>query len=129
MLEPLGPDGSGLYVPAVFDFRTDTHVEAELAQAPDNAILLFDGVMLLREELHDYWDYCIHVHVETETSAHRTGHRDADQHGSVESAREKYLGRYMPGQQHYTKHARPHQRADVVVVNDDPQAPELLRHA
>jgi len=129
VLEPLGPDGSGVYVPAVFDFRTDSHIEAELAKAPDDAILLFDGVMLLRDELDDYWDYRIHVHVETATSADRAGRRDAEHHGSTESARQRYLGRYMPGQKHYAKHAHPHQRADAVIVNDDPQAPQLLRSA
>ncbi len=127
VLEPLGPGGSGVYRPAVFDFRTDSQVESEIAQADSRAVLLFDGVMLLRAELDDCWDYRIFVHVDTHTSAGRAERRDLDRFGSADAVREKYLGRYMPAQQHYVSEARPHERADAIIINDQPDTPILLR--
>lgn len=128
ILDPLGPGGTGEYIPAVFDFRTDSQVEPQPARAPSDAILLFDGVMLLREELCGHWDYRIFVHVDTHTSAERSARRDAQRHGTDSAARSAYLDRYMPGQQYYLRQARPHHRADVVVINDYPHMPALLKN-
>jgi uridine kinase len=126
VLEPLGPAGEGTYTPAVFDFRTDSPVRRELREAPGNAVLLFDGVMLLRDELREHWDYRIFVHVDTHTAALRSANRDADRQGGASKAREAYLGRYMPGQQHYVRVAQPHRQAHAVVINDHPDRPALL---
>ena len=48
LLEPLGPNGDLAYRSAVFDYRTDAPVAAPVQQAVPDAILLFDGVFLLR---------------------------------------------------------------------------------
>ena len=44
LLEPLGPDGNGLYRHAVFDWRTDRPVDDVAQCAPKDAILLLDGI-------------------------------------------------------------------------------------
>ncbi len=126
ILEPLGPRGGRCYVPAVFDFRTDSPVTHRPCEAPADAVLLFDGVMLFREELRDYWDYRLFVQIDTHTAAERTARRDAERQGGASKARDAYLGRYMPGQQHYVREAQPHRQADAVVVNDHPDQPALL---
>jgi uridine kinase len=48
LLVPLGPGGSRLYCPAVFNYRTDSEIPMRFETAPPDAILLFDGVFLLR---------------------------------------------------------------------------------
>jgi uridine kinase len=48
LLQPLGPGGSGVFRRSVFDFRTDEPVAAETERAAVDAVLLFDGVFLLR---------------------------------------------------------------------------------
>jgi uridine kinase len=126
VLDPLGPAGEGVYTPAVFDFRTDSPVDHPPEEAPADAVLLFDGVMLLREELREHWDYCIFVHVDTHTAAQRTANRDAGRQGGASKAREAYLGRYMPGQRHYERESLPHRQAHAVVINDHPESPALL---
>ena len=61
LLKPLGPDGSGIFRRAVFDFRTDAPVVMREEEAPPNAVLLFDGVFLLRPELRGLFDYAVFV--------------------------------------------------------------------
>src|SRR5580693_1710372 len=56
LLDPLGPDGDRCYQQAVYDLDTDTAVSAPTTTAPASAVLLLDGVFLLRPELIDRWD-------------------------------------------------------------------------
>src|SRR5215216_281960 len=51
LLAPLGPSGSRQYLSAVFDYRADSDVQVPVRVAEANAVLLFDGVFLLRSEL------------------------------------------------------------------------------
>jgi hypothetical protein len=52
--------------------------------------------------------------------------RDLALFGSAEAVRARYQQRYIPGQQMYFAAARPQQRADAIVSNEDPANPELL---
>src|SRR5205085_6534089 len=64
LLIPLGPHGTRRYRSAVFDIRADAPIQTKEEVAPLNAILLFDGVFLLRPELEDMWDYRIFINVD-----------------------------------------------------------------
>ena len=126
LLEPLGPQGNRRYQRAVFDFRTDAPLAAPQEEAPANAVLLFDGVFLLRPELVDQWDYRILVSVKMELALQRALQRDLPLFGSVETIQMRYLQRYLPGQRLYYQAARPHAQADVIVDNNDPSHPQLV---
>src|SRR6266568_8987151 len=76
LLHPLGPNGSRQYQRAVFDFRTDTPLPSREEEALANAVLLFDGVFLLRPELELLWDYRIFVNVDFEVALQRAIRRD-----------------------------------------------------
>jgi uridine kinase len=55
-LDPLGPgDDRGLQQ-AVYDKSADTRLSQPVTTAPADAVLLFDGVFLLRPELIDWSD-------------------------------------------------------------------------
>jgi len=129
LLTPLGPKGDRCYRTAAFDFRTDTPVRSEALIAPENAILLFDGVFLLRPELNDGWDFRIFVDVDFETCLSRACRRDLDLFGSAEETRRRYEQRYIPGQRIYMETVDPRSKADVIVDNRDPAEPafEILR--
>jgi uridine kinase len=126
LLLPLGPDGSRRYRRAAFDFRVDAPVAAAEEYAPVNAVLLFDGVFLLRPELNDLWDYRIFVDVDFAVALRRALVRDQTLFGAAEAVRERYERRYIPGQRLYLRTVRPRERADVVVENDDPACPRLV---
>lgn len=126
LLLPLGPAGSRRYRRVVFDFRTDSPVDAIEEEAPVDAILLFDGVFLQCPELVDLWDYRIYVDVPFEVMLRRAIRRDLDLFGSVEAVAARYQQRYLPGQQLYLSQARPREHADVTLLNADPDDPRLL---
>ncbi|MGD8979052.1 MAG: uridine kinase [candidate division WOR-3 bacterium] len=126
LLEPLGPSGDLQYTKAVFDFRTDQRVSMVLQQAPSDAILLFDGVFLLRPELNARWDFRIYVYISFETSMQRALLRDAELFGSIDETRKRYVERYIPGQKLYLKTVDPESKADIVIDNNDPMNPFIL---
>ena len=108
LLQPLGPGGSLAFRRAVFDFRTDAIVDAPLERAEPNAILLLDGVFLLRPELRTHFDFSIFLR-------------------SVEEVRRRYRVRYIPGQQLYLREAQPERFASVIIGNDHLAGPILKR--
>jgi uridine kinase len=95
------------------------------ARSVQEAILLVDGVFLLRPELVEEWDLRIFVSVERDEALRRALERDTPIFGSRAEAERRYRARYQPGQRLYFAEARPLDAADVVVVNDDPARPVI----
>jgi uridine kinase len=127
LLEPLGPGGDLHYLEATFDFRRDMPVTKFLQKARPDAILLFDGVFLLRPELNSYWDFRIFLRISFETSMQRAVLRDKELFGSAEETKQRYVTRYIPGQKLYLKKVEPEKRAGVVIDNNDPMNPLILK--
>lgn len=127
VLAPLGPGGDRWYRPATFDYRTDTATPATAERAPAGAVLLFDGVFLLRPELRDGWDLRVYLDVSPPEVVRRALVRDADLLGGAGAVRQRYHRRYLPGQRLYRQHCAPAEHADVVVDNDDPGRPSIHR--
>lgn len=127
LLEQLGPGGSLRYRRAVFDYRSDAFLYERLRTAQADAVLLFDGIFLLRPELNDLWDFRVFVQVELELTVERAIRRALERDGKADGVRERYHKRYVPGQQIYLQTVKPHEVADVVVDNNDLSAPTLRR--
>ena len=124
-LGPLGPHGGRRFRRSIFDYRTDTPITAEEELAPEDSILLFDGIFLLRPEINELWDYRIFVDAPFAATIERAILRDSDLFGSAEVTRARYLERYIPGQQIYLASVDPLQRAQAIVHNEDPEHPSL----
>ena len=99
---------------------------APFETAPADAILLFDGVFLLRRELLRCWDFAIFVAVPFAETQRRAEVRDVVLFGTEDEVRRRYEARYVPGQQLYFAQERPQSKADVVVDNLDPANPRLI---
>lgn len=125
LLEPLGPGGGLRYRTAVYDYRTESLVETAERRAPADAVLLFDGVFLLRPELDGCWDYAVFVDAPFEITLRRAERRDTALFGAPDAVRERYVRRYVPGQRLYLESCRPRDRADAIVDNADARAPTL----
>ena len=125
LLDPLGPDGSRSYRRAVFDFREDAPLLCPTTVASEDAILVFDGVFLLRPELVEVWDFRIFVSVESDECLRRALERDTALFGSRQEVERRYRNRYIHGQRLYFAAARPAEVADAIVGNDDPVRPTL----
>jgi uridine kinase len=123
LLDPLGPGGDRRFQQAVYDRRTDTALSEPVTTAPADAVLLFDGVFLLRSELIDRWDLRIFVSAAFEETLARARTRDQALFGSATEVDRRYRSRYIPSQQFYFDTARPTDHADIIVHNDEPQQP------
>jgi len=127
LLDPLGPGGSGRYRRRVFDYRVDGKVEAPEEEALPGALLLFDGVFLLRPELRALWDFSIFVQADFDEIVRRAEARDRELMGGAEAVRERYRTRYIPGQKLYFSRCAPQEIADVVVDNTDVLESRVIR--
>lgn len=127
LLIPLGLGGNRQYIAAIHDIVTEQPLESEIQTASDAAILLMDGIFLLRPELLPWWDLTIYVHADFANTVARGTARDASLYGSRSRATERYLERYVPGQQLYLEQVRPLDKADILINNNDIEAPEILR--
>ena len=122
LLAPLGPGGSRLYCPAVFNYRTDSEIPTRFETATPDAILLFDGVFLLRPELLEYWDLKIFVDAPFNITVPRMSQRNGKS-PDVDAAENR---RYVDGQKLYLELCDPKGAATIVVNNEDLTSPELL---
>lgn len=98
-------------------------MDTPIEQAPPNAVLIFDGVFLLRPELRMLFEFSVFVHADFDVTMARAERRDAERFGGVEETRRRYRERYVPGQQLYLNEVHPEQRASLVINNNDPARP------
>jgi len=122
LLLPLGPGGSLVYMDKAFDYRLDQRLDEPFKKAGAAAVLLFDGIFLLRPELEHVWDLKIYLDVTFEESLRRGLDRAADCSSEVEDL---YMNRYIPGQKLYHIHSAPQRKADIVIDNNDPSSPRI----
>lgn len=106
LLEPLGPGGHRRY-------RTAAGGPERVA--PEDAILLADGVFLQRPELDAHWDLRIYLHVDAVESLRRGVDRDRHWMGGAAEAERRYRTKYLPGEQRYLAEVRPRSRAQIVI--------------
>jgi uridine kinase len=118
--------GSGEVRTTVYDHRRDVAVDAGPVSVGRDALLVLDGVFLLRPELRAWWTTSVYLHVSPETTLMRALVRDLDELGSAEEVRLRYEQRYLPGQALYRAEASPLDAAAVVVDNTDPAAPVVV---
>lgn len=122
LLDPLGPGGDRHVQLAVYDHTTDTVISPPVTTAPADAVLLFDGVFLLRPELIGRWDLRVFVSAAFEATVDRavTRERRVSSRADVER---RWRERYIPAQQFYAATVCPTEHADIIVHNDEPQRP------
>jgi uridine kinase len=111
----------------VFDYRNDAAAGPPACLAPPEAVLLFDGVFLLRLQLRGCWDVGIFLAVNPDEVLRRALVRDGQLMGGPDGVRERYRGRYLPAQDLYRADAAPEASADVVIDNTDPARPHVVK--
>ena len=119
LLTPLGSSGNRRFV-------TTNQPNTPTWTAANNAILIVDGVFLLRPELEPWWDYSIFVDIPASLSLERGLARDTGVLGEEVEVRKLYEERYLPGEELYMERVNPRAKADVIVDNADPSEPLLV---
>jgi hypothetical protein len=108
VLEPLGPGGTGRWLPTLRDPDTDRATRAGYRDAPPAAVLLLDGVLLLGRGLPA--ELTVHLRLSAGALERRT--LDSDRWT-------------LPAYDRYRDQVDPERVADVVVRADDPRHPAL----
>jgi uridine kinase len=124
LLDPFGPNGTRRFRSAVFDHRTDQPVDVPFQTAAADAILLFDGVFLQRDELAGAWDFRIWVEAPFGVTVPRAVRRDVPD-GDAAAVESKYQRRYVPGQILYVTRCGPKEAANVIMNNAEFDDPDL----
>lgn len=127
LLDPLGPGGDRRYRTAVFDSFNDRPVDQPALVASAGAVLLLDGVFLLRPELAGAFELAVFVDASEQEILRRAVGRDLALLGGAETVLDRYRRRYLPGQRRYDAAVGPRGLADVVVDNTDPRRPRARR--
>ncbi|WP_349259838.1 cytidylate kinase family protein [Jatrophihabitans sp.] len=122
LLDPLGPGGDRRFRRAVYDRATDTPLHPPVTTAGADAVLIFDGVFLLRPELVDRWELRVFVSTGFDKTVDRALIRERAARSAADIER-RWRERYIPSQQFYFATVRPEDRADIVVRNDRPARP------
>ncbi|MEU7823112.1 cytidylate kinase family protein [Catellatospora sp. NPDC049133] len=122
LLDPLGPGGDRRFQHAVYDRAADTVLSPPVEQAAADAVLVFDGVFLMRPELVDRWDLRVFVSTELDRTVDRAVIRERGVSSRAEVER-RWRERYIPSQQWYFAAVRPADQVDIIVHNDEPQHP------
>lgn len=126
LLKPLSGDTFPVHCRQVSsDVRRDMAVDAPPVLVDANAVLLFEGIFVLRDAIDAYWDFRILVDVDAEVSIARAVQRDAAGSGARDVIEKKYRVRYEPAWQIYLEQERPASKADVIVHNGEPGNPTL----
>jgi uridine kinase len=117
LLDPLGPGGGRQFQREVYDRTTDTALSPTITTARADAVLIFDGVFLLRPELIDRWDLSIFVSTAFEETVDRARIRERGVLPAADIER-RWRERYIPSQRFYLAKDRPTDHAGIVVHND-----------
>lgn len=118
VLEPLSGEGCGRYRPKSYDYPTETPLTPPWQVAPDQAVVIVEGMFLHRNRLRNargrkVWDLSVWLDVPFEVSVKRLAERD----GSPDDPSDERIARYVQGQRLYIQLANPAERADVVISN------------
>ncbi|MCB2209392.1 hypothetical protein KQH62_00735 [bacterium] len=127
LLLPLGPEGDLRYRQAAFDHLTDQPISAPLQTAAPDAILILDGIFLLRPALLPHWDLSLFLHCDFENSMARGIARDKAQFDGAAQTETRYRKRYIPGQRLYFAEVHPLDKADIVIDNNNLDAPFFIK--
>lgn len=110
-----------------YEHSGDAEQNIDAVAVPARAVLVVDGVFLLRPELRELWTLSVYLRVSPQETLRRAHRRDLQLFGSAEEINRRYLGRYLPGQALYRERADPEGRADILVDNERTDAPRIQR--
>ena len=108
------------------DSVDDGALIAALSRAAGPVVVL-DGIFLQRRAVRARLTLVVFLRVSPEESLRRALLRDAGLLGSADEVERRYRARYLPGQALYRAEVDPERLADVLVDNEDPARPRLLR--
>jgi uridine kinase len=127
VLEPLGRHGNRRCRLDLWNAFDDEPFPEEWVDAPDDVILLADGVFLLGPSLRPLWEFTLWLDVDWDVMLRRAASRDPARVTSLEPIRGGPSGGWLERHTLYEQLTRPHDFVNVVVDNSDLKHPYLVR--
>jgi uridine kinase len=127
VLEPLGRNGNRRCRLDLWNAFDDEPFAEDWVEAPDDVILIADGVFLLGPVLRPAWDFTIWLDVDWDVMLRRAAQSDSNRVTSLEPIRDGQGGGWMPRHTLYEQQTRPYDIVNVVVDNSDLQHPYVVR--
>jgi uridine kinase len=124
VLTPFSPGGSRRFRRASYSHANDEILHPMVEAADPAAVLVVDGIFLQRSELSTQWDLTVFLDVEFTETARRLARRD----GTPPDPDHPGVHRYVEGQREYFRQCHPHQRATILIDNNDLHHPKVLRN-
>lgn len=115
LFKPLQEGQTKLTLP-YYERDRDEVINRTVEIAP-NALVLIEGIFLLRDEWRRYFDYIVYLDCPREVRYERALHRDT-YIGDLAERLDKYTRRYWPGEAHYVKTINPKAKADQIIHAD-----------
>ena len=125
LLEPWRRGAGTAYRRRWHDVATDAYLDETPLIVPALGVLVVDGVFAQRPEIRDAWDLVVYVDASDDVRVLRMAGRD----GVSVDADHPDQRRYLDAQRIYLTRCRPRERADVVIDNNDPATPGIVRIA
>lgn len=122
LLGPFRLAGATGFSTEFFDLARDVPFESRWQTGPADAILLVDGLFLLRAELRGIWNFTVWLDAPDEVRRDRMIARD----GSHPSADEPLGQRYLGAQELYQQDAAPRAAASALIDNADYDHPRRI---
>jgi uridine kinase len=124
ILEPLKKHGSVSFGGMMLDIPSDTYSKSVEIKVPQGALVIVEGVFLLRREFLKYWDTSLYLWVHPRVMLQRGLKRDGDLLGK--DVERRYREKYLPAQVRHVLEERPLFSADFVINNNILDAPYIM---
>jgi uridine kinase len=119
LLGPFRLAGSTGFQTTFFDLQRDVLFESRWETGPADAILVVDGLFLLRPELKGIWNFTIWLDAPDDVRQERMIQRDGSRPEPESALGQRYLG----GQELYQHEASPRTAASAIIDNTDVEHP------
>jgi hypothetical protein len=120
---PLSWKGNGQYKSATINRFSDTLIDGEWIQAPSNAIILIEGVFMLRDGLERLWD--LSIYLDTTTEQFWSRFLQWEQKAGVLKSPEAVKMSICIANRVYELENQPKTKASIVINQDDIRSPKF----
>lgn len=122
LLQPFRMGGSTGFMTKAFDLETDQTIEMDWRTAGPDAVLIVDGVFLLRPAFRGRWHFVLRLEASDAERGARLQRRD----GAHPLVSDPSHDRHRLAHEHYERLADPVRKADMVIDTTDWRAPRQV---
>lgn len=124
-MKPLAADNKLNKELLLLNLEKDEFINHKQYVIDKDTIVLFEGVLLYREPLNQYFDFRIFIDISFDEVLRRAANRDIGLFG--DAATTKYKNKYIPIQKLYIDKYNPKVLSDIIIDNNDYWNPKIVK--